>query len=56
MKRNGEFDKKETANKEKLFRPLFTDEEAISMGMLAVSIVGGKINQPKAMIKFSLEY
>lgn len=42
--------------KRKLMRPKFTDEEALAMGRLAVSIVGSRINQPEAMIKFSQEY
>lgn len=46
----------EPIGKEKLMRPHFTDKEAIAMGRLAVSIVGSRINQPEAMIKFSYEY
>lgn len=46
----------QTGQKEKLMRPKFTDDEALAMGRLAVSLVGNRVNQPDAMIKFSQEF
>ena len=37
-------------------RPKFSDEEAIAMGILVVSIVGNRIFEPTAMVQFAHEY